>query len=106
MNIQREQCKKSSRPSTTRKGNRTDNFPAGGDGLLDQFLTLRQRDVPTKHIFANGAMFTATNPVWMDNPPTLYFHSDHLGSLQLATNDGQELVRREEYFPERGAMGR
>ncbi len=83
------------------RGNRTNNFSEGQETVyFDQFLTLRNGTFPTKHIFADGAIVAdKIDPIWMDNPPTLYYHSDHLGSLQLATNDGQELIQHEEYFP-------
>jgi RHS repeat-associated protein len=76
---------------------------AGGEEEAAYFgpnLTVRDGDIPTKHIFA-GPTRIATKVGNNGNqaPTTLYFHDDHLGSTNFLTDDGQELVDHQEYFP-------
>jgi RHS repeat-associated protein len=68
---------------------------------LDQHLTLTNAVRPSKHIWVDGQLLASKlDPSWFTNaPPTLYFHSDHLGSAQYATNNVQELAQHDEYFP-------
>jgi RHS repeat-associated protein len=39
------------------------------------------------------------DPDWFRDPPTLYYHPDHLGSTSFASNNEQTLTQRDEYFP-------
>ncbi|MGK4002230.1 RHS repeat-associated core domain-containing protein [Sorangium sp. So ce1036] len=39
------------------------------------------------------------DPDWFRDPPTIYYHPDHLGSTSFASNNEQALTQRDEYFP-------
>jgi RHS repeat-associated protein len=67
---------------------------------LGQNLTIRNAVYPTKHIYAGDMLIASKlDPEWFPHPPTLYFHQDHLGSAQYATNDLQELAQHDEFLP-------
>lgn len=67
---------------------------------LGQHLTIRNAVYPSKHIYIDNELVASKlDPSWFPHPPTLYFHSDHLGSAQYATNDLQELVQHDDFFP-------
>ena len=62
--------------------------------------TIRNAAYPSKHIYVDGQLIASKlDPEWFPHPPTLYFHTDHLGSAQFATNDLQELTQHDEFFP-------
>ncbi|WP_437741284.1 RHS repeat-associated core domain-containing protein [Sorangium sp. So ce1504] len=66
----------------------------------DQHLTLRDGRFVTKHIYAGQTRIASKmDPDWFRDPPTLYYHPDHLGSTSFASNDEQTLTQRDEYFP-------
>jgi RHS repeat-associated protein len=67
---------------------------------LGQYVTVRDGDYVTLHVFAGDVRIAskrergdsgAVSPLW--------FHPDHLGSTQYATDDAQRLVTHAEYFP-------
>ena len=67
---------------------------------LGQHLTLRDGKYITKHIYAGETHIASKrDPDWFQQPPTLYFHTDQLGSASFVSNDQQELVQHAEYFP-------
>ncbi|HEY6560417.1 MAG TPA: SpvB/TcaC N-terminal domain-containing protein [Polyangiaceae bacterium] len=67
---------------------------------LGQNYTIRNASYPTKHIFLGDQLLASKlDPSWFPHPPTLYYHHDHLGSAQFATNDQQELTQHDEFFP-------
>jgi RHS repeat-associated protein len=67
---------------------------------LGENLTVRNGVYPSKHIFAGGELVASKlDPEWFPHPPTLYYHSDHLGSAQFASNDEQELTQHDEFYP-------
>ncbi|HKY35097.1 MAG TPA: SpvB/TcaC N-terminal domain-containing protein [Polyangiaceae bacterium] len=67
---------------------------------LGENLTIRNGVYPSKHIYAgNDLVASKLDPEWFPHPPTLYYHSDHLGSAQFASNDEQELTQHDEFFP-------
>ena len=66
----------------------------------DQHLTLRDGRFVTKHIYAGQTRIASKmDPDWFRDPPTLYYHPDHLGSTSFASNNEQTLTQRDEYFP-------
>ncbi|WP_437587639.1 RHS repeat domain-containing protein [Sorangium sp. So ce1000] len=66
----------------------------------DQHLTLRDGRFVTKHIYAGQTRIASKmDPDWFQDPPTLYYHPDHLGSTSFASNNEQTLTQRDEYFP-------
>ncbi|WP_437575486.1 RHS repeat domain-containing protein [Sorangium sp. So ce887] len=66
----------------------------------DQHLTLRDGRFITKHIYAGQTRIASKmDPDWFRDPPTLYYHPDHLGSTSFASNNEQTLTQRDEYFP-------
>ncbi|KYF76640.1 hypothetical protein BE11_11925, partial [Sorangium cellulosum] len=66
----------------------------------DQHLTLRDGRFITKHIYAGQTRIASKmDPDWFRDPPTLYYHPDHLGSTSFASNNEQALTQRDEYFP-------
>ncbi|WP_437912844.1 RHS repeat-associated core domain-containing protein [Sorangium sp. So ce302] len=66
----------------------------------DQHLTLRDGRFVTKHIYAGQTRIAnKMDPDWFRDPPTLYYHPDHLGSTSFASNNEQTLTQRDEYFP-------
>ncbi|KYF62435.1 hypothetical protein BE15_18595 [Sorangium cellulosum] len=66
----------------------------------DQHLTLRDGRFITKHIYAGQTRIASKmDPDWFREPPTLYYHPDHLGSTSFASNNEQTLTQRDEYFP-------
>jgi RHS repeat-associated protein len=76
---------------------------AGGEEEAAYFgsnLTVRDGDIPTRHVFA-GTTRIATKVGNNGNQPptTLYFHDDRLGSTNFMTDGVQELVDHQEYFP-------
>jgi RHS repeat-associated protein len=64
-------------------------------------LTLRNASFLTKHIFVgNERIASKMDTSYLGPVPTIiYFHADHLGGTNFLTNDVQELVAHEEYFP-------
>ncbi|AUX36278.1 MULTISPECIES: RHS repeat domain-containing protein [Sorangium] len=66
----------------------------------DQHLTLRDGRFITKHIYAGQTRIASKmDPDWFRDPPTIYYHPDHLGSTSFASNNEQALTQRDEYFP-------
>ncbi|WP_437875556.1 toxin TcdB middle/N-terminal domain-containing protein [Sorangium sp. So ce513] len=66
----------------------------------DQHLTLRDGRFVTKHIYAGSTRIASKmDPDWFRDPPTIYYHPDHLGSTSFASNNEQTLTQRDEYFP-------
>ncbi|MGK3985802.1 hypothetical protein WME99_22335 [Sorangium sp. So ce136] len=66
----------------------------------DQHLTLRDGRFIIKHIYAGQTRIASKmDPDWFRDPPTLYYHPDHLGSTSFASNGEQMLTQRDEYFP-------
>ncbi|WP_437631897.1 SpvB/TcaC N-terminal domain-containing protein [Sorangium sp. So ce854] len=66
----------------------------------DQHLTLRDGRFVTKHIYAGPTRIASKmDPDWFRDPPTIYYHPDHLGSTSFASNNEQALTQRDEYFP-------
>ncbi|HTN89452.1 MAG TPA: RHS repeat-associated core domain-containing protein, partial [Sorangium sp.] len=66
----------------------------------DQHLTLRDGRFITKHIYAGQTRIASKmDPDWFRDPPTIYYHPDHLGSTSFASNNEQTLTQRDEYFP-------
>ncbi|WP_159398003.1 RHS repeat domain-containing protein [Sorangium cellulosum] len=66
----------------------------------DQHLTLRDGRFITKHIYAGQTRIASKmDPDWFRDPPTIYYHPDHLGSTSFASNGEQALTQRDEYFP-------
>ncbi|WP_438015644.1 SpvB/TcaC N-terminal domain-containing protein [Sorangium sp. So ce315] len=66
----------------------------------DQHLTLRDGRFVTKHIYAGQTRIASKmDPDWFRDPPTIYYHPDHLGSTSFASNNEQTLTQRDEYFP-------
>ncbi|HTN89448.1 MAG TPA: RHS repeat-associated core domain-containing protein [Sorangium sp.] len=65
----------------------------------DQHLTLRDGRFITKHIYAGKTRIASKmDPDWFRDPPTIYYHPDHLGSTSFASNNEQTLTQRDEYF--------
>ncbi len=63
-------------------------------------LTIRDGKYLTKHVYVGDQRVSSKmDPDWFQYPPTLYFHTDHLGSTQYVSNDDQTLVQHDEYFP-------
>lgn len=63
-------------------------------------LTIRDGEVLTKHVFAGATQLaTKVDSAWANDPSTLFFHPDHLGSTQYSTNEAQDLAQHDEYFP-------
>ncbi|WP_437941583.1 SpvB/TcaC N-terminal domain-containing protein [Sorangium sp. So ce341] len=66
----------------------------------DQHLTLRDGRFITKHIYAAQTRIASKmDPDSFRDPPTIYYHPDHLGSTSFASNNEQTLTQRDEYFP-------
>ncbi|AGP40327.1 hypothetical protein [Sorangium cellulosum] len=56
----------------------------------DQHLTLRDGRFITEHIYAGQTRIASKmDPDWFRDPPTIYYHPDHLGSTSFASNDEQ-----------------
>ena len=67
---------------------------------LGPHLTFRDGKYLTKHVFVGGERVASKmDPDWFQEPPTLYFHTDHLGSANYVTSDRQALVQHDEYMP-------
>ncbi len=67
---------------------------------LGPHLTIQDGRYVTKHVFVGSERVASkVDPDWFQSPPTLYFHPDHLGSTQYSTQDNQDLVQHDEYFP-------
>ncbi len=63
-------------------------------------LTIRDGKYLTKHVYVGDQRVSSKmDPEWFQYPPTLYFHTDHLGSTQYVSNDEQTLVQHDEYLP-------
>ncbi len=87
-------------------GERTDNLQSGGTAYYETAYfgadqTLRDGAFLTKQIFLGDTRIASKmNADWFGPaPPTIYFHDDQLGSTNFLSNDEQELVSHEEYFP-------
>ncbi|WP_437778352.1 RHS repeat domain-containing protein [Sorangium sp. So ce1097] len=67
---------------------------------VDQHLVVRNGVIARKHIFA-GEMRLASkiDADWLQRPPVMYYHPDHLGSTQYVTDQDQELSQHVEYLP-------
>ena len=87
-------------------GERTDNLQSGGSAYYETTYfgadqTLRDGAFLTKQIFLGDTRIASKMSAdWFGPaPPTIYFHDDQLGSTNFLSNDDQELVSHEEYFP-------
>ncbi len=84
--------------------------PQGETVYVNQYFTLRNREVGTKHVFVGqaravsklmkqdkpGANPNGKTPVEKD---LYYFHPDHLGSSNLVTDAQGQVYEHLEYFP-------
>ncbi|WP_437635072.1 SpvB/TcaC N-terminal domain-containing protein [Sorangium sp. So ce854] len=67
---------------------------------VSQDLTIRDGRYLTKHVYAGGTQLASKmDSAWLNYPPTLYFHTDHLNSTQYSSNEEQTLIQHNEYFP-------
>ncbi|WP_437956071.1 RHS repeat-associated core domain-containing protein [Sorangium sp. So ce119] len=67
---------------------------------ISQDLTIRDGRYLTKHVYAGGTQLASKmDSAWLNHPPTLYFHTDHLRSTQYSSNEEQTLIQHNEYFP-------
>ncbi len=89
-------------------GERAVNFqvPASGGAYLETAyfgadVTLRDATYVTKHIFLGSTRIASKlDASWLGPyPTTVYFHDDQLGSTNFLTNDTQQLIAHQEYFP-------
>jgi RHS repeat-associated protein len=85
-------------------GQRTvsDHFVVGQEetAYLSPDLTIRDARYLTKHVYAGETQLASKlDPQWINFPPTLYFHPDHLGTTQYSSDEAQNLTQHDEYFP-------
>jgi RHS repeat-associated protein len=67
---------------------------------LSQELTIRDGEFFSKHVFAGATRLASkVDSDWANDPSTLYFHPDHLGTTQYSSNEAQDLSQHDEYFP-------
>ncbi|WP_437622691.1 RHS repeat-associated core domain-containing protein [Sorangium sp. So ce1151] len=67
---------------------------------ISQDLTIRDGRYLTKHVYAGETQLASKmDSAWLNHPPTLYFHTDHLRSTQYTSNEEQTLIQHNEYFP-------
>jgi RHS repeat-associated protein len=66
---------------------------------VNQFLTVRDGTLPTKHIYLGDARIASKVESNGSTSSTYWYHSDHLQSTQYVTTTGQALVQHLEYFP-------
>lgn len=100
----------------------TKRGPQGETGYINQWMTLRNGEVGTKHVFA-GTTRVVSKMVKQDKPNTkrnsanngngngngkarivyekdqYYFHPDHLGSTSYITHTNGQVYQHLEYFP-------
>ena len=63
-------------------------------------ITIRNGEFVTKHIYVGEQQVASKMaPEWVQFPLTTYYHPDHLGSVQYATNDDQSLIQHDEFYP-------
>ncbi len=82
-------------------GTRTHQLTADGDTIYpSQYLTLRNGQLPTKHIFAGGARIASKVEPPGPGPAssTFWYHPDHLQSTHFVSDPEQDLVQHDEYF--------
>src|SRR5690606_29599679 len=68
---------------------------------LGQYVTVRDAEHVTLHVFAGAVRIASKRERGNagDSVSPLWFHPDHLGSTQYASDDEQRLVTHAEYFP-------
>jgi RHS repeat-associated protein len=84
--------------------------PQGETGYVNQYFTIRNREVGTKHVFV-GATRLVSKLMKQDKPggnpggnqplekDRYFFHPDHLGSSNYVTDADGEIYQHLEYFP-------
>jgi RHS repeat-associated protein len=76
----------------------TQNGP--GEALyVNQYLTVRNGNLPTKHVFLGDAVVASKVETGATTSNTYWYHSDHLQSTHYVTTSGQVVVQRMEYYP-------
>ncbi|MEV6815219.1 SpvB/TcaC N-terminal domain-containing protein, partial [Micromonospora sp. NPDC051296] len=74
--------------------------PQGETAYVNQFFSIRNRQIGTKHVFAGGMRIASKlmkrNAEEKDR---YFFHPDHLGSNSYITDASGEIFRHTEYFP-------
>jgi RHS repeat-associated protein len=70
------------------------------EGLyVNQYLTVRNGNLPTKHVFLGDAAVASKVETGATTSKTYWYHSDHLQSTQYVTTNGQVVAQHLEYFP-------
>ena len=84
--------------------------PQGETAYVNQFFTMRNREIGTKHVFV-GTTRVVSKLLMQDRPGSnpggnqplekdqYYFHADHLGSSNYITDSNGEIYQHTEYFP-------
>ena len=67
---------------------------------ISQDLTIRDGKYLTKHVYSGSTQLASKmDSAWLNYPPTLYMHTDHLSSTQYSSDSDQNLIQHDEYFP-------
>ena len=89
------------RPSCSHRAAKPDPSAYYETASFGTNLTLRDAAFLTRHIYLGDTRIASKMET--ENlgpyPTTVYFHDDHLGSTHFLTNDNQELVAHQQYFP-------
>ena len=82
-------------------GERTHKQTAAGTAFyVNQFYGFAANKLPMKHVFAGETRIsTKTDPISYQKPIQTFYHPDHLGTTSYVTNEVQDLVQHERYFP-------
>jgi RHS repeat-associated protein len=81
-------------------GTRTHNKTAQGETLyVNQYLTIRNGNLPTKHVYLGNARVASKVESSGSLSNTYWYHSDNLQSTQYVTSANQRVVQHLEYFP-------
>ncbi|HET6148600.1 MAG TPA: SpvB/TcaC N-terminal domain-containing protein [Polyangia bacterium] len=66
---------------------------------VNQFLTVRNGTLPTKHVYLGDTRVASKIDVSGGTTKTYWYHSDNIQSTQYVTTTGQAVVQHLEYYP-------
>ena len=66
---------------------------------VNQYLTVRNGNLPTKHVFLGDAAVASKVETDASTSKTYWYHSDNLQSTQYVTTNNQVVAQHLEYFP-------
>jgi RHS repeat-associated protein len=73
--------------------------PQGETAYVNQFFTVRNREIGTKHVFVGTTRFVSKLVKNSFERDQYFFHPDHLGSTSYVTDAQGKIYEHLEYFP-------